>query len=159
PSDIESITILKDAVSTAQYGARGSNGVVVITTKKGKYGNTQYNVKYQQGYSNRAVDGPGSLDLMQWADLYAVSYNNRYGTAFDADGILAALGLGKSIDTDWGKEVRSDNAALTDFAISARGGNKETTFYVSANYLNQEGAQIGSGIDRFTGKIDVTHQL
>lgn len=161
PADIESITILKDAVSTAPYGARGTNGVVVITTKQGKFGSTNYNVKYQTGFSNRAVDGPGALDLDGWADLYATAYNNRYNpaTPFTGATLKDALGLDGSINTDWGDVVRVKDAAMTDFAISARGGNKETTFYISGNFFNQEGAQIGSGLNRYTGKIDVTHQL
>lgn len=153
PGDIESITVLKDAVSTAPYGARGTNGVIVITTKQGKFGNTVYNVKYQTGYSNRAVDGPGALNAEQWMDLREARAVNS-GAAAPSRAIWDT-----TVDTDWASLVRNDDAAMTDFAISARGGNKETTFYVSGNYLNQEGAQIGSGLDRFTGKIDVTHQM
>lgn len=155
PSDIESITVLKDAVSTAPYGARGTNGVIVITTKQGKYGNAVYNVKYQKGFSNRAVEGPGSLSADQWFQLNKDAYFNRTGVTltpadFDWDG---------TTNTNWGKLARVADAAMTDFAISARGGNKETTFYISSNYMNQEGSQLGSGLDRFTGKIDVSHQL
>ena len=161
PSDIESITVLKDAVSTAPYGARGSNGVIVITTKQGKFGNTTYNVKYQKGTSDRAIDGPGALGSDDWVGLYVDRYNNSLNgtsrpTAITKSDITFWDG---TTDTDWGKLVQNDNAAMTDFAISARGGNKDTKFYISSNYLNQEGAQIGSDLDRFTGKVDVTHQL
>ena len=78
-ADIEAITVLKDAASLAAYGARGSNGVVVITTKKGKAGKVSYNVQSQYGFQNYAVDERQMLNGNQRLELGAEAIMNTYG--------------------------------------------------------------------------------
>lgn len=156
PSDIKSITVLKDASSTAPYGARGSNGVIVIQTKDGTAGDVIYSVDIRRGWSNRAVEGPGTMNAVQW-DRYSVdarrnagaSTNTSYGDFWSQDGL----------GTDWGKIVTNDNAITQQYNLSAQGGNERTRFYASAGFFEQEGAYIGSGLDRFTGKFNITHEF
>lgn len=148
--DIETITILKDAASTAPYGARGTNGVIVITTKKGRSGNTIYSAGYQRGYNNPAVEGEKAMN--------AADYNTYVGAATGTD--MQARGLWNgTTDTDWGAIGRNEDAVQESFNFSARGGNDVTTFYASVGTFAQEGPVYGSNLDRFTGSFDVSHQL
>jgi len=169
-SDIESVTILKDAASTAKYGARGSNGVIVIETKDGREGEVTYSVSAQRGFNNRAVEGPGTMSAKEWTDLYYESLGNLVGVSSDnrqqLDQIAQTNGLPNSpaswdgeTNTDWGDVVTSNNAVQQEYNLSARGGNEKTTFYASANYFDQEGQVIGSGLDRISGKLNLNHKL
>ena len=92
-ADIASITVLKDAASLAAYGARGSNGVVVITTKKGKAGKVQYNVQSQYGFQNYAMDERPMLTGNQRLELGAETIMNTYGWSKDraTNYVLSAL--------------------------------------------------------------------
>lgn len=158
PSDIASITVLKDAASTAPYGARGSNGVIVITTKEGRSGDVTYSVDVRRGWSNRAVEGPGAMNAEQW-DRYSVdAYRNTgapqyadlpYGTFWDQEGT----------GTDWGKVVTNDDAVTSQYNLSAQGGSDQTQFYASAGLFGQEGAYIGSSLDRYNGKFNINHKF
>src|SRR5699024_7866846 len=164
-SDIESVTILKDAASTAKYGARGSNGVVVIQTKDGREGDVTYSVSAQRGFNNRAVDGPGTMSAKQWDELYyysAGNYLDILGYPSDkgtVDQLLGPSGWDGETNTNWGDVVTNDNAVQQEYNLSARGGNEQTTFYASANYFEQEGQAIGSGLDRISGKLKLNHKL
>lgn len=153
-SDIESITILKDAASTAPYGARGTNGVVVITTKSGKAGNTTYSFSAQRGYNNQAVDGKEPASAALWDELYVEAVNNLYGA-----GTVTSSPWDGETDTDWGDITRRDDAVQQEYTLSARGGNEVTNFYASAGFFDQDGFVIGSSLNRFSGKFDISHQL
>lgn len=154
-SDIKSVTVLKDASSTALYGARGSNGVIVIETKSGSPGEVTYSVNIQRGVNNRAVDGPGTLNAEQWDKLFVDSYNNATGGALD----YGASNWDGSTSTDWGDVVRNDDAVQQEYQISAQGGSESTNFYASTSFFEQEGQTIGSGLERFSGKLNLTHRF
>lgn len=167
-SDIESVTILKDASSTAPYGARGSNGVVVIETKEGRSGDVTYSVNIQRGYNNRAVDGPGTINAQEWTDLYYESLGNLAGTDDRAqlDQIAAANNFPNyaaswdgETNTDWGDIVTNDNAVQQEYNLSAQGGNEQTNFYAAAGFYEQQGQSIGSGLERYSGKLNISHKL
>lgn len=165
PNDIESVTVLKDAASTAPYGARGSNGVIVINTKDGSSGETTYSVSVQRGYNNRAVDGPQALTAEQWNQLYydaSGNYLELLGYPSDkaaVDQLIGPSGWDGSTYTDWGEVVRNEDAVQQSYNLSARGGNDRTTFFISGSYFNQEGQTIGSELDRISGKFNVTHDV
>lgn len=159
PSDIESITVLKDAASTAPYGARGSNGVIVIQTKEGSAGDVTYSVNVQRGFSNRAVDGPGAMGVEEWDRLFVDSYNNFVGSDVLSYGDGSSGWDGEGNGTDWGDVVTNDNAIHQEYTLSARGGNERTTFYASGNFFDQEGAQIGTELQRYSGKLNISHKL
>ncbi len=145
-SDIESITVLKDAASTAPYGARGTNGVIVITTKEGRRGSTTYSVSAQRGYNNKAVNGPDPLNAEQWDEIY----QQAYGVASPWDG---------QTNSNWEKAATNENALQQEYSLSARGGNDVTNFYASGSIFDQEGTTVGTEINRATGKFDITHRL
>jgi TonB-linked SusC/RagA family outer membrane protein len=166
-SDIESITILKDAASTAPYGARGTNGVVVITTKSGRSGSTTYSVTAQRGINSRAVDGEEAMNAQEYDQFVTDAIVNTYGSLQNAFGPITGTSAMKDgfgiwdgqTDTDWGKEVQNDNAVQQEYTLSARGGNDVTNFYASAGVFGQEGQVIGANLDRVSGTFDISHKL
>ncbi len=149
PNDIESITVLKDASATAPYGARGSNGVIVITTKQGRQGQTQYSISAQQGWNNRAVPGEKPLDAYRYNELML----QRSG------GVSGIAGWDGTFTTDWGSLIRNEDAMQQEYSVSARGGNATTNFYVSGSVFGTEGPVIGSSLDRMTTKFDLSHKF
>ncbi|WP_188616973.1 SusC/RagA family TonB-linked outer membrane protein [Cloacibacterium rupense] len=154
PDDVESVTILKDAVSTAVYGADAGAGVVVINTKSGKKGKPRFNFSFNYGFNDKAVKQHERFKTADWLTYLADAYNNRYATSYTGDTFATALGVNKDIDSDWAKTVQKlgyqQNA---DFSMS--GGNDRMTYYTSANYFNQESIVRNSYFNRlaFTNKI------
>lgn len=152
-SDFESVTILKDAASTAIYGSRGANGVIVVTTKKGKSGKLKLSYDVQYGNSKlpknqlKLMNTQEKLDFEQNPDLG----NNPWGRS-DED--FASL---RSVNTNWDDYVFQKGKTISH-QISASGGNEKTTFYTSASYLNQEGVVIETGLKRYTGRINIAHK-
>jgi TonB-dependent starch-binding outer membrane protein SusC len=149
PNDIESITVLKDASATAPYGARGSNGVIVITTKQGRAGQTQYTISAQQGWNSRAVPGEKAIDAFRYNELMLQRSN----------GVSGIAGWDGTTSTDWGALIRNEDAMQQEYSVSARGGNATTNFYVSGSVFGQDGPIIGSSLDRLTAKVDVAHRF
>ncbi|MDO4195149.1 MAG: SusC/RagA family TonB-linked outer membrane protein [Prevotellaceae bacterium] len=157
PSDIESIEVLKDAASGAIYGARAANGVVLVTTKKGKEGaaSISYNGSYgwQTAWKHRAVTSATDYAVLQnerringgLAPLYSDPYNLKY-----AAGGGAINGFG----TDWQSLVFNDNAPVVNHDVSISGASEKLNYYLSANYFSQDGIVGGnyghSNYDRLT---------
>ena len=142
PNDIESITVLKDASATAIYGARGANGVVLITTKKGKGGSAMaVDYNYQLSASTLAK----KLDLLT-ADEYRAAVN-RFGLG-------NTLG---SADTDWQDEVFQTGVAQ-QHNLSLSGGSAEGNYRLSLGYLDQDGIVINSGTERFTSRLSMNQK-
>jgi TonB-dependent starch-binding outer membrane protein SusC len=139
PNDIESFTILKDASSTAIYGARASNGVILITTKKG---NTQKtSVSLNTSYGLQTMPAERIPDLMN-----AAQWNEFKGT--DVQGI----------DTDWMKEI-TQVAPTSNTELSVSSGNDKTRLFISGNYYGQDGTVRSTSFDRYSGRINVDHKL
>ena len=142
PNDIESITVLKDASATAIYGARGANGVVLITTKKGKGGSAMaVDYNYQVSASTLAK----KLDLLT-ADEYRAAVNR--------------FGLGNTLgnaDTDWQDEVFQTGVAQ-QHNLSLSGGTAEGNYRLSLGYLDQDGIVINSGTERFTSRLSMNQK-
>ena len=148
--DFESITVLKDAISTSQYGSRGSNGVIVITTKKGNSGATKFNYDVQYGESNLPE---GKLRLMNSNEKldYELANGNPYGwTASE----LTAL---RAIDTDW-EDVLYRTGQTATHTVSASGGNDKTTFFISGSYFDQTGTVKETGLQRTTGRANIENK-
>ena len=149
PNDIESIEILKDASATAIYGARGANGVVLITTKRGKSGASKISFESYLGTQKLAR----KLDVLNLRE-YAQYYNDRGFRGIEEFQDLDLLGEG----TDWQDEIfrraYNRNAQLT-----LSGGNDKTQFALSGGFTRTEGIVIGSAFNRFSGKINLDHQL
>ncbi|MBD0402886.1 TonB-dependent receptor [Flammeovirga sp. EKP202] len=142
PSDIASFDVLKDASATAIYGARGANGVIIITTKKGREGKAK-------------VDYDAYFGVSQLAKKVEVLSADEYRAATAAEG-TSPLDLGAN--TDW-QEVMTRNAITQNHNIGISGGTAETQYRVSINYLNQEGIMVNSGMERIGGRMNITQKL
>lgn len=144
PSDIVSMDVLKDASATAIYGARAANGVIMITTRRGKAGEATITYDGYVGWQEMAK----KLDMMNLRE-YAIHHNARSAQdiveASDAFVNPSALGKG----TDW-QDALFRSALMTSHNISVTGGSDKATYSISAGYLNQEGIAIGSGFKRLT---------
>lgn len=143
PSDIESMTVLKDASSTAIYGSRASNGVIIITTKKGQQGGLKVNFNTTNSMQTRAQ----MVDMLGHDDF--VNVINQYGT----DNQKSLLG---NANTDWNDEVYR-TAFGTDNNLSLSGSiGKFLPFRVSAGYYNQSGLVRKDNVERWTGNVVLT---
>lgn len=152
PNDIESIEVLKDVSATAIYGSRGANGVILITTKKGKQGERNANIRYTYGVGVSSI--AKKLDLMdasEWARLQKDYFNNKGGYT---DSQIAALGKG----TDWQDAVLR-NATQQTHELSIVGGSQDSRYAFSANYADQDGIVIGSGFERYNFHTNVEWTL
>jgi TonB-linked SusC/RagA family outer membrane protein len=153
PNDIESIDVLKDASATAIYGSRGANGVIIITTKKGKYGEAKIN--YDAYYGNQ--EQPKFLDMMN-LQQYA-SYENTladlFGTNHRSDfANPSKLGPG----TNWQKAVFR-RAPESSNGLSISGANGKTDYFVSGSYFQQDGTIIGSDFNRYAIHTNINSQV
>jgi TonB-dependent starch-binding outer membrane protein SusC len=142
PNDIEAIDVLKDASATAIYGARGANGVILITTKKGKAGFSNLSFSTDYGISNIA---------RPMAVFSAAEYRSQVPKV---GGVLDDLGG----NTDWQKEVMR-TAYTKNNNLSFGGGADKLTYYASLGAQNQEGILKNNQLDRYTGRINVTQKL
>ena len=132
PSDIESIEVLKDAASGAIYGARAANGVVLVTTKKGKMGKAQINYNFSYGWQS-AWKNERALNGGQ-APIYADPYNLT-----DSNGKPI-----KGFGTDWQDLVFNDNAPVQNHEVSISGASEKINYYLSMGYYKQEGIVGGN---------------
>jgi len=169
-NDVETITVLKDASATSAYGARGSNGVIVITTKKGRVGKTQFNLSASYGFQNKASQGKDVLTGAQREKLYLDGVYNSYGVdeGFTREGAFDwALGQGfggaalydswhadGSPEGNWEKGMRNENAPVTNINLSAMGGDQVSSFYASAGYNKTEATVQGADFRRFSGTLN-----
>ena len=152
PNDIESIEVLKDVSATAIYGSRGANGVILITTKKGKQGEKKANVNY--GYSLGFSTAAKKLDLLsatEWAQFQKTYYNNKGGYT---DEQIATLGKG----TDWQDAVLR-TALQQTHEVSINGGTEKGRYAFSANYADQDGIIVNSGFQRYNFHTNVEWEL
>ncbi len=150
PADIESLTVLRDASSTSIYGARAANGVIVITTKRGRnMDKPNINFKMNLGISNMAV---GNWDLMNTAER--IQYEKEVG--MDAGQNYDVL---SKTDVNWLDAVFNDRAMLQSYEMAVSGANDKTNFYFSGGYYDQEGIAMGSDFKRYSMRFNVEHQM
>jgi TonB-dependent starch-binding outer membrane protein SusC len=147
PNDIESIEILKDASSTAIYGSRGANGVVLITTKRGKSGATR--VAFESYYGTQQITK--KINMLDAAGFAALE-NEIYRTAVYPD--PASLGAG----VNWQDLVYRD-APIQSHQVTVTGGNEKTQLSLSANYFDQDGIAINSDFQRSSLRFTLDHRL
>ena len=149
PSDIESISILKDAAAASIYGARANNGIIVITTKRGSNQKTLINFNSYNGIQQvwKKLD---MLDSRQWMEYRNDLAGTTVFTQDDIDNITT--------DTDWQKTIFRI-APTSNYELSASGGNDKTIFYMSGNVFNQTGTLIGTDYMRMSGRLNVDHNV
>lgn len=143
PNDIESIDVLKDASAAAIYGSRGANGVILITTKKGRGGATQLNYSTYMGISSVR----NQLDVLS-ADQYRDFLNQNSETIGEfQDG---------GVSTDWQDQIFQTGITQShDIALS--GGTDQTSYRASVNYMNQQGVIISSSLEKLASRLNVNH--
>ncbi|MBR6814668.1 MAG: TonB-dependent receptor [Alistipes sp.] len=141
PADIESLSVLKDASSTSIYGARAANGVIVITTKRGRMAERpRIEYRMQMGISQVAS---GKWDLMNTAER--IAYEKEIGmTEGQNYNVLS------QIDVNWMEEVFNSSAPLQSHEISISGADEKSNYYISGGYYNQDGTAVGSMFERFS---------
>ncbi|RZM21518.1 MAG: SusC/RagA family TonB-linked outer membrane protein, partial [Pedobacter sp.] len=186
PNDIASVTVLKDATAAAIYGSRAGNGVVLITTKQGQEGKTQFSVTGSGGYSSQAVKKFAVLNASQyykvfWDQFYneeiadgtspdaaALSANERTNdelranpysaeNPYLANGVLAN-GARLLYDTDW-RDAVQQRGVTKDVNVSASGGNDKIKYFVSGGYFDQKGIIIASDFKRYSAKFNVSNEV
>ncbi len=150
PGDIESIEVLRDDGATAIYGSRGANGVIIITTKKGR--RDQSSVRYSGNVTLSTISRKLSLlNAQQWAQLQKTYFSNKGGYS---DEEIAQLGSG----TDWQDAVLQTAWSHTH-ELSFSGGDERTRYLVSGNITNQQGIVIGSDFRRYNLRANIERQL
>lgn len=157
PADIESIEILKDAAAAAIYGAQAGNGVVLITTKRGRQGKTQFNFNTYIGYTE-ITNRPEITNGPEWTELWLESVGNRFGySSATYLGQVALYGDPANAPTyDW-IGAATQRGLNQNYELSASGGDERTRFYVSGSYLNQEGHVIKTAFSRGSFKANLDH--
>ena len=150
PSDIESISVLKDASSTSIYGARAANGVVVITTKRGrKTDGAKVTFRGQWGFSQLAGN---NWDLMNTAER--IKYEKEIGLDLGEDYYNKI----KNIDVNWMDAVYNNNAPSQSYDLSVNGATDKTNYYVSGSFFDQDGITIGSAFRRYNLRANVENR-
>lgn len=182
PADIESITVLKDATATSIYGARAANGVIVITTKKGKTGKMKVNFSAKVGSATmpKPFNGYEPVNQNQYDELYAESFLNEYAvngedgaTAYYSEGdfeytrqgmtdfLYAMTGADpdNKPNTNWLDEV-TQTGALREYNIDIQGGGaneNSVKYFASFGYLYNEGIVLGKDLTRYSGRLNLDH--
>lgn len=169
PNDIESMEVLKDASAAAIYGSRAANGVILITTKRGKSGKTNVSINYQTGFSNetKRVD---FLNSEQYAELIfrSAKYNDdRFGVPVTDPGsdtqyakdLMSYHSFGQW-DTDPKKTYNWQDQAfqkgkVDQIDVQLSGGNDKTKFFASMQHLKQDGIMFGNSLTRTTGRVNI----
>ncbi|MFD2938455.1 SusC/RagA family TonB-linked outer membrane protein [Flavobacterium notoginsengisoli] len=157
PNDIESIEILKDADATAIYGSRGANGVVLITTKKGKSGKTEFTVTTNSGVSEvahmiKTLDTPTYLNMLQTA------LDNNGDTASNFSNGIALVDWNPNNYTNWQKKLIGGTANFNNYSASLKGGNETTNFLLSGAYHKETTVVPGDfSYDKFSTNFNVNH--
>ena len=142
PNDIENITVLKDAASTAIYGSRAANGVIVITSKKGKFEQkATVTLRGQYGFSNMVKDQQEMMNASQYLQFREMIGQPASQAAYDAVNLYG-------IDTNWRDEVFENNAPMYSLDANIRGGGSNVSYYLSLNHHDQQGIIAQSGIRR-----------
>ncbi|WP_298349416.1 TonB-dependent receptor [Runella sp.] len=172
PSDIESIQVLKDASATAIYGSRGANGVVIITTKRGKMGKPTISFEHSTGIQQLAK----KLDLLspqEYAEYVAEGRDNAWvfagGKASDPNNVRSTATQVKpefrnpaqyanQSGTDW-QDVIFQQGLVQNYQLSTSGTSKDVNYYVSGGFFDQKGIIIGSNFKKFTLRTNIDAQL
>ena len=167
PNDIESFTVLKDASATAIYGSRASNGVIIITTKKGRAGTAPtvtYNGNVSVGIVNKTLDVMNTAEYLPYIKNLVMNSRGYSEEEYLASSEYANLGYfdeqGNHIfaDTDWQKEIYR-TAISTDHNITVTGGLKNMPYRVSFGFTDQNGIVKKSDYQRYTASINVSPTL
>jgi TonB-linked SusC/RagA family outer membrane protein len=155
PNDVENMQVLKDASATAIYGSRGANGVVLITTKKGKTGKAKVSLAADYSF-NEVINRMEMLDARGFANTYNdyILAQSPTATPFYSEAEINAFGSG----TDW-QDLIYRTGAEKNIQLSVSGGSEKVEYYISGNYFDEEGILINTGFNRFNLTSNVNVKL
>ncbi len=163
PSDIESVDVLKDASSTAIYGSAGANGVVIITTKRGKEGKATVNFDAYYGFSGDANYTHGMVGD-EWVNYQREAYKYSHGeypaemaSLFGNPDYLAAYNQGKWID--WVDQVAGNTATTQKYSLSVSGGNEKTKIFASTSYSKETGLLDNDELEKYALRLNIDQQV
>lgn len=157
PNDIESMQILKDASATAIYGARGANGVVLITTKRGKSGENK--ISYNGYVGVQKIQNPFEfISAKDYMNLQNALYQEIEGQEGNPNGAYTPSQLQSDVDTDW-IDVCTRLGLVQDHNIQFRGGSEKTKVMTSLGYFNQEGVLKNTDFSRISGRVNVDQTI
>lgn len=152
-ADISNIEILKDASATAIYGSRGANGVVFITTKKGKAGKTEVNI--ESSYSSQTLRKKLKLmNAKQYATFYNLQQVNDNGAPYFSQGYIDSLGGG----FDW-QDLVFQTAPMRTLSVNINGGTEKTQFSITGSTVGQKGIIKGSQYNRYSLDLNINHAI
>lgn len=169
PNDFESITVLKDAATAGMYGARGGLGVIVITTKRGKSGQANFQYRSQVGVTQRPDFS--RLNLMSTAEMLQYQEREKFSgsvgwtysplnpaipAGYTAAMKQKSLDSVKAIDNNWA-DILYRQGLSQSHELNMSGGNEKTRYYVSGSYFKQEGIDLGSSLTRYTTRFNLEH--
>ena len=159
PNDIESISVLKDAAASSIYGNRAANGVILITTKKGRAGKTKFRFDTEIGQSGIAYENEDyrPLNAAEYLTIAREGLVNLGASQATIAATLAARGGNNNVDYNWYDGI-TQTGAQQQYNLSAAGGTDKTTFYLSGGYFYQQGTVIKSSMSRYSGNIRVTNK-
>jgi len=153
PNDIESIEVLKDASAKAIYGSRAANGVVIITTKRGKANSlTTFDIDVQRGI----IDPTNTIDVLNASELLTLQREALSNAGEDPNG-AGIPGVTDAVNTNWQDEVMRQ-AVVQQYQLSTRGGSDKTQFYISAAYRDEEGVILNNRFQRGNLTTNIDHQ-
>ena len=154
PADFESVTVLKDAVGASQYGSRGGNGVIVVTTKRGKSGKPVFEADAYTGWSKF----PKFRDYRVMNTKEKIDYELARGAGSPLQFYTPAqIDSMRKIDTDWEDEITRTGRTY-NLTGSVSGGTGKSRYFTSVNYFKQEGTVRNTGFDRLTGRINLSQE-
>lgn len=166
PSDIETISVLKDAVAIALYGSKAANGVILVTTKRGKVGRTVFNFRHQTDIASRLRGNEEVLNQQEYLGLLYETYKNTDPVRWTDQAILADL-KGKFPTQpdgsfypapDWNRILFSDHAPTISNELSVSGGSEKSNFYLNLEYSKQDGVMKKTGYDRKSMRLNFEHR-
>lgn len=166
PSDIENIEVLKDAASTAIYGSRASNGVILITTKSGRFAQkTNVTLSMSFGFRN-PVKKPQMLNVAQYKEILGEALQNykddiasKYQPAPRDPSVLTPFIPITENGTDWYDQVLNKNSFMQNYQLGISGGSEKTKFYLGVSHFDQEGIVKMDSYKRSTIKLNLDHKI
>ncbi len=149
PNDIESFEVLKDGAATAIYGSRAANGVILVTTKRGKKGTMKISYSNVTGFASATK----RFDLLKTADFLVINNEKRINAG------QAPWVAGSNFDTDWQSQVLNRGAVQTDHSMSFNGGSEKTKYFMSLGYSTQDGIAKSNSLDRYSLRSNLEHEI
>ncbi len=149
-NDFESITVLKDAATTALYGSRGANGVIVVTTRKGKAGRLRLAYDVQLGTASLPKNQLELMNTQEKLDFEINMAGNPWGWT------PAEVTAFRKVNVNWNDYVFR-KAKMQSHQLSASGGTDKTTFYSSFSYYKEDGVTLNTGIEKYNGRLNIAH--